>query len=92
MENCAYAAGNQIGRQWRWLQLLGRPPGLAVEDGARELQCAVRTVWRDLRALQDVGFPIYDERDGHRGVWKVERGFQDRLPIPFRSPRSSGSS
>lgn len=81
MENGAYAAGNQIGRQWRLLQLLGRPTGLAVEDGACELQCAVRTVWRDLRTLQDVGFPIYDERDRHRGVWRVERGFQDRLPI-----------
>jgi predicted DNA-binding transcriptional regulator YafY len=75
--------GNQSARQWRLLQMLGRPTGLAVEDGARELGCAVRTVWRDLRALQDGGFPIYDERDGRRGVWKVEEGFRDRLPLPL---------
>jgi len=24
----------------------------------------VRTIWRDLHALQEAGFPIYDERDG----------------------------
>jgi predicted DNA-binding transcriptional regulator YafY len=40
-------------------------------------------VWRDLAALQDAGFPIYDERDGRRGVWRIERAFLDRLPIPF---------
>ncbi len=78
--------GNQFARQWRLLQFLGRPPGLAVEDAARELGCTVRTVWRDLRVLQDAGFPLYDERDGRRGLWKVEAGFRDRLPIPLSIP------
>jgi predicted DNA-binding transcriptional regulator YafY len=76
--------GNQLARQWRLLQLLGRPVGLPVDEAARHLECAVRTLWRDLRVLEDAGFPIYDERgpDGRRGVWKVERGFQDRLHVP----------
>jgi predicted DNA-binding transcriptional regulator YafY len=52
------ARGNQLTRQWRLLQLLDRP-GVAVADAARELDCAVRTVWRDLRVLEDAGFPIY---------------------------------
>jgi predicted DNA-binding transcriptional regulator YafY len=78
--------GNQFARQWRLLQFLGRPQGLAVEDGARELGCTVRTVWRDLRVLENAGFPIYDERDGRRGLWKVEAGFRDRLPIPLSLP------
>lgn len=78
--------GNQFARQWCLLQLLGRPPGLAVEVAARELGCAVRTVWRDLRVLQQAGFPIYDERDGRRGLWKVEAGFRDRLPVPLSLP------
>ena len=78
--------GNQLARQWRLLQFLGRPPGLAVEDAARELDCTVRTVWRDLRVLQEAGFPIYDEREGRRGLWKVEAAFRDRLPVPLSLP------
>lgn len=75
--------GDQLGRQWRLLQFLGQPSGLAVEDAARRLACADRTVWRDLRVLQAAGFPIHDERDGHRGLWKVEAGFVNRLPVPL---------
>jgi predicted DNA-binding transcriptional regulator YafY len=78
--------GSQLARQWRLLQFLGRPPGLAVEDAARELACTIRTVWRDLHVLQEAGFPIYDERDGRRGLWKVEDGFRDRLPVPLSLP------
>jgi predicted DNA-binding transcriptional regulator YafY len=75
--------GDQLARQWRLLQLLGKPQGLAVDDAASEFGCVVRTVWCDLRVLQDAGVPIYDERDGHRGLWKVEEGLPDRLPVPL---------
>jgi predicted DNA-binding transcriptional regulator YafY len=54
--------GDQVVRQWRLLQLVSRPCGLTIVDAARELHASVRTVWRDLDALQDVGFPIYSER------------------------------
>ena len=75
--------GNQLTRQWRLLQLLDRPAGVAVDDAARELQCAVRTVWRDLQVLQAAGFPIYDERqpDGPRSVWRIDAAFKQRLPL-----------
>ncbi len=77
--------GNQLARQWQLLQLLGRLSGLPVGQAAHNLGCSVRTVWRDLRVLQDAGFPIYDEpaADGRRGVWKVEPGLQKRLPVPL---------
>ena len=75
--------GDQLARQWRLLQFLSRPEGVAVEVASRQLGCAVRTVWRDLAVLQAAGFPIYDERDGHHGLWKVEPGFRDRSPIPL---------
>ena len=78
--------GDQHSRQWRLLQLLGRPAGVAVEDASQRLGCTVRTVWRALGVLHEAGFPIYDERDGRRGLWKVERAFLDRLPIPFSLP------
>ncbi|MGH8695310.1 MAG: helix-turn-helix transcriptional regulator [Burkholderiales bacterium] len=75
--------GSQLARQWRLLQLLDRPQGVTVEDAARALGCAVRTIWRDLRVLEDAGFPIYDEKaaDGRRGLWRVEDGFKAKLPL-----------
>jgi len=48
--------GNQPARQWRLLQFLSWPPGLAVEAVARERR---------------------------RGLWKVDAGFRDRLPVPL---------
>lgn len=54
-----------------------------VEDAARELDCAVRTVWRDLGVLQKAGFPLYTDRaaDGYRSVWRVTDEFKQRLPL-----------
>ena len=78
--------GNQHARQWRLLQLLGRRDGVAVDDAARQLGCTVRTVWRDLSLLHEAGFPIYDERDGRRGIWRVERAVLDHLPMPLSLP------
>jgi len=70
--------GDQLARQWRLLQFLGRPRGLVVEDAARELGCTVRTIGRDLHVLQEAGFPIYDERAGRRGLWQVDEGAGNR--------------
>lgn len=54
-------------------------------DAARELDCSVRTVWRDLDVLQAAGFPLFNDprADGHRDVWQVESTFQQRLPLPL---------
>jgi predicted DNA-binding transcriptional regulator YafY len=75
--------GNQLTRQWRLLHLLDRPAGVTVEDAAADLRCTVRTIWRDLRVLQDAGFPIYDEQigDGRRSIWRFEEAFRLRLPL-----------
>jgi predicted DNA-binding transcriptional regulator YafY len=75
--------GNQLTRQWQLLQLLDRAAGIAVDDAARGLRCTVRTVWRDLRVLEDAGFPIYDEpqADGRRSVWWIQEDFHLRLPL-----------
>ena len=77
------ARGNQLTRQWRLLQLLDRPEGVAVEDAARDLGCVVRTIWRDLGVLQAAGFPIYDEAQaaGRRSVWRIRDEFKRRLPL-----------
>jgi predicted DNA-binding transcriptional regulator YafY len=75
--------GNQLTRQWRLLQLLDRSAGVTVDDAAADLECTVRTIWRDLRVLEDAGFPIYDDpgADGRRSVWRVQDDFKQRLPL-----------
>jgi predicted DNA-binding transcriptional regulator YafY len=75
--------GNQLTRQWRLLQLLDRPVGVTVDDAAADLECTVRTIWRDLRVLDEAGFPIYDDpgADGRRSVWRVRDEFKRQLPL-----------
>ena len=57
--------------------------GIAVDDAARKLDCAVRTIWRDLRVLEQAGFPLYDDKsgDGRRSLWKLEEKFTLGLPV-----------
>jgi len=41
--------GNQLARQWQLLQIIQHPAGIAVDDAARNVDCTVRTIWRDLQ-------------------------------------------
>ena len=63
--------------------MIQHPAGVSVEDAAQQLGCTVRTIWRDLSALQKAGFPLYDERagDGRRSLWKLEERFTLGLPV-----------
>jgi len=75
--------GDQLARQWQLLQMIQGPAGVAVDDAARKLGCTVRTIWRDLRALEQAGFPLYDDKggDGRRSLWKLEERFTLGLPV-----------
>jgi predicted DNA-binding transcriptional regulator YafY len=63
--------------------MIQSPAGIAVDDAARKLDCAVRTIWRDLRVLEQAGFPLYDDKsgDGRRSTWKLEEKFTLGLPV-----------
>jgi predicted DNA-binding transcriptional regulator YafY len=63
--------------------MIHHPAGIAVDDAARKLDCTVRTIWRDLAALQKAGFPLYDDKgaDGRRSLWKLEEKFTLGLPV-----------
>ena len=56
---------------------------MTVDDAARDLACTQRTIWRDLRVLEDAGFPVYDVKapDGRRGLWRIQDDFKLRLPL-----------
>ncbi len=81
------ARGDQLGRQWQMIQhLIRATDGVGAAELAHRLGCHVRTVYRDLEALQVGGFPIYnDQRDG-RNRWALLDTFEDQVPIPL-SPR-----
>lgn len=75
-------------RHWRLLQLLeSRRGGLTIADLERELGVSYRTIYRDLRAMEDAGLPLYqDEREGEK-VWRLlSRG----APVPFTTTEMLG--
>ena len=76
--------GEQLARQWRILRALeSNRYGMTVADLAEQEGCHVRTIWRDLAALQDAGFPIYSEKEGQRSRWAFIEGYTHQLPVPF---------
>ena len=50
---------------------------------AADLDCHSRTVYRDLSALQDAGFPLYTEKVDGSNRWAVLEGAKHRIPVPL---------
>ena len=64
----------EVIRQWRVLHALESSRHGATIDGlAGELDVTTRTIRRDLAALQEAGFALYDERDEDGRVhWRID--------------------
>jgi predicted DNA-binding transcriptional regulator YafY len=64
----------EVIRQWKVLHSLETARhGVAIDALADDLGVTTRTIRRDLAALQEAGFPIYDDRDGEGRVrWRLE--------------------
>jgi proteasome accessory factor B len=64
----------EVIRQWRILHALeSSRHGAAIPALAGELGVTTRTIRRDLAALQEAGFPLYDERDEDGHVrWRID--------------------
>jgi len=78
------ARGDQLGRQWKILQMLiSARGGKSVSDLAKEIDCHTRTVYRDLEALQVAGFPVYTEKEGGRNLWMLLDSAKHQAPIPL---------
>jgi predicted DNA-binding transcriptional regulator YafY len=59
--------GEQLARQWRILRTIeSRNHGITVAELAVQEGCHSRTIWRDLAAIQEAGFPLYSEKDGQK--------------------------
>lgn len=80
------ARGNQMGRQWRIIQtLISSKTGKSVSEliDILELDCHQRTVYRDLDALQNAGFPIYNETVNNKNIWLLMDSAKQKMPIPM---------
>lgn len=75
----------EVIRQWRVLHLLEvSRHGVGIDALARELDVTTRTIRRDLAALQEAGFPLYDERDEDGHVrWRIEGQVLNGLETGF---------
>lgn len=77
------ARNDQVTRQWHLLRRLEGSTGLTLRALAERLPDAfprhLRTVRRDLAALEGAGFPLVTERASGETRWKLLDGFR-RLP------------
>jgi predicted DNA-binding transcriptional regulator YafY len=76
----------EVIRQWKLLRTLdSHHHGATVDDLAHELEVTKRTIWRDMEALQQVGFPLVSEKDARRTRWKL-------MNAPFKGLSDLGIS
>jgi proteasome accessory factor B len=73
----------EVIRQWKILRTIeaGRftsSAKLAASHGVTE-----RTIRRDIEALQEAGFPLYDDRVNGKKVWRLVEGYRQRLVQGF---------
>lgn len=75
----------EVIRQWRLLHALDASRhGASIDALADELEVTTRTIRRDLAALQEAGFPLYDERDDDGRVrWRMDGHVLNGLETGF---------
>ena len=77
----------EVIRQWNILLLLDRKRlGVSVDELAGESRATKRTIWRDMAALQEAGFPLTSEKRGDsRTYWML-------LTLPLKAVQDPGLS
>jgi len=76
--------GDQLSRQWRVIRAIeSSPNGLTVAEIAKREETGIRTIYRDLEALQAAGFPLYTERVERGNRWAFIDTFKFKIPPPF---------
>jgi predicted DNA-binding transcriptional regulator YafY len=76
--------GIQLARQWKIIRLVeSLKRGLAAPEISSEFDAPMRTIYRDLEALQQAGCPLYSYRIDKHAYWKLIEGFKSDLHLPF---------
>ena len=69
------------------LRMIGRPGGATLRQLESELMISERTAYRLLGKLQESGYPLYDDQNGHEKIWHMNwgdgRGWS--MPVPNTS-------
>jgi predicted DNA-binding transcriptional regulator YafY len=73
----------EVIRQWRILKTIEAGRYTSVQALAEEHGVTERTIRRDIEALQDAGFPLYDERVEGRKRWRLVDGYRERVTQTF---------
>lgn len=83
------ARNDQVTRQWHLLRRLEGSRGATLQELAdclpEDLPKHLRTLRRDLAALESAGFPVITERSGGQTRWRLIDGFH-RVPALTFSP------
>ena len=76
--------GDQLARQLRVIRAIeASPNGLTVAEIAKREETGIRTIYRDLEALQAAGFPLYTERVEKANRWTFIDTFKFKTLPPF---------
>jgi predicted DNA-binding transcriptional regulator YafY len=76
----------EVIRQWKILRTLeASRQGETIAGLARQCEVTTRTIWRDIVALQEAGFPLIDQKPDGRTRWKL-------LPGGLQGLQNSGLS
>ncbi len=84
----AVPRNQEVIRQWKVLHALeSSRHGASIDALAGELDVTTRTIRRDLAALQEAGFPLYDTRDDEGRVrWRLDGQVLKGLDSGFTLP------
>ncbi len=70
-------------RQWKILKRIEKSRYVTSADLAEEHDVALRTIRRDIEALQEAGFPLYDDRESGRKIWRLLDGHAQKTQATF---------
>jgi len=73
----------EVIRQWKILKRVEAARHTTSQQLADEHGVTERTIRRDIEALQEAGFPLYDERVDGRKIWRLVEGYKQRLTQTF---------
>ncbi len=73
----------EVIRQWKVLKTIEAGRFTSTAKLGEALGVTERTIRRDLEALQEAGFPIYDDQVDGRKVWRLVEGYKHKLVKSF---------
>ena len=73
----------EVIRQWKILKRIEAGRHTTTSSLSDELDVTDRTIRRDIEALQEAGFPLYDERVDGKKVWRLIEGYKQRVTQSF---------